>query len=150
MASGITCGQAAEMTLPEFPGKTFPAKVVRTAGAIESDSRTLLVELEVDNRKDEILAGGYAQMCFTEAKIDAALTVPANAVMFRADGSLAAVVQQDSRIELRKVKLGRDFGQTIEIASGLSAEDRVVINPAESLESGSVVSLAEVKTAKGQ
>ena len=94
--------------------------MIRTAGVIASDSRTLLVELEVDNSKGEILAGGYAQVRFTEAKMEAALTLPANTVLFRAEGPQVGIVQPDGKVELRTVKLGRDFGQTIEILAGVS------------------------------
>ena len=150
MARSIRTGQIAEMSIPEFPGRVYPAKVIHTAGVIADDSRTLLVELEVDNPKEEILAGSYAQIRFTEAKIEAALTVPANTVLFRSEGPQIAVVQEDSKIELRTVKLGRDFGQTIEILTGVDAKDRVIVNPAESLISGDTVSIRETaKTNNG-
>ena len=151
MARSIRSGQTAEMTLPELPGRSFPAKVIRTAGVIAADSRTLLVELEVDNSKEEILAGSYAQVRFTEAKMEAALTLPANTVLFRAEGPQIGVVQEDGKVELRTVKLGRDFGQTIEILAGVGPEDRVIVNPSESLASGATVSITEsTKTGKGQ
>lgn len=151
MARSIGAGQAAEMTLPELPGRTFPARVIRTAGVIAADSRTLLVELEVDNPKEEILAGSYAQVRFTEEKTEAVLTLPANTVMFRAEGPQIGVVQEDGKVELRTVKLGRDFGQTIEIVAGVGAKDRVIVNPSESLVSGLVVAVNEMtKTEKSQ
>jgi hypothetical protein len=125
--------------------------VIRTAGVIAADSRTLLVELEVDNSKGEIIAGSYAQMRFTEAKMEAALTLPANAVLFRAEGAQIGIVQQDGKVELRTVKLGRDFGQTIEILVGVEPKDRVILNPPESLATGTMVSIVEsTKTGKGQ
>lgn len=151
MARGIRSGQSAGMTLPELPGRVFTAKVIRTAGVIASDSRTLLVELEVDNRKGEIIAGGYAQVRFTEAKIEAALTLPANTVLFRAGGPQVGIVQPDGKVELRSVKLGRDFGQTIEVLAGVSPQDRVILNPSDSLASGATVSITEsTQTKKGQ
>ena len=122
MARSIRTGQTAEMTVPELPGRVFKPKVIRTAGVIASDSRTLLVELELDNPKGEILAGGYAQVRFTEAKMEAALTLPANTVLFRPEGPQVGVVQPDGKVELRTVKLGRDFGQTIEILAGVSRQ----------------------------
>jgi len=151
MARSIRSGQIAEMTVPELPGRSFPAKVIRTAGVIATDSRTLLVELEVDNSKEEIIAGSYAQMRFTEAKMEAALTLPANAVLFRAEGPQIGIVQQDGKVELRTVKLGRDFGQTIEILVGVGPTDRAILNPPESLATGAMVSIVEsTKTGKGQ
>jgi RND family efflux transporter MFP subunit len=151
MARSIGSGQTAEMTVPELPGRSFTAKVIRTAGVIAADSRTLLVELEVDNSKDEIIAGSYAQVRFTEAKMEAVLTLPANTVLFRAEGPQIGIVQQDGKVELRTVKLGRDFGQRIEILAGVGPEDRVILNPSESLATGATVSITEVaKTGKGQ
>ena len=151
MARSIGSGQTAEMTVPELPGRSFTAKVIRTAGVIAADSRTLLVELEVDNSKDEIIAGSYAQVRFTEAKMEAVLTLPANTVLFRAEGPQIGIVQQDGKVELRTVKLGRDFGQRIEILAGVGPEDRVILNPSESLATGATVSITEsTKTGKGQ
>lgn len=151
MVKSIKAGQVAEMNVPELPGRTFPAKVIRTAGVIAADSRTLLTELEVDNPKEEILAGSYAQVRFTEAKMQAALTLPANAVMFRAEGPQVAIVQEDGKVKLRPVKLGRDLGQMIEVLTGVDAKDRVIVNPSESLVNGCMVAVSETnKTEKGQ
>jgi len=143
MARSIRTGQTAEMTVPELPGRTFTPRVIRTAGVMASDSRTLLVELELDNPKEEVLAGGYAQVRFTEAKMEAALTLPANTILFRAEGPQVGIVQSDGKVELRTVKLGRDFGQTIEILAGVSPGDRVIVNPSDSLATGAAVSVAQ-------
>ncbi|MFH1114608.1 MAG: efflux RND transporter periplasmic adaptor subunit [Pseudomonadota bacterium] len=148
MARSISVGQTAAMTIPELPGRTFPAKVIRTARVIADDSRTLLVELHVDNPKEEILAGGYAQVRFIEAKMESAMTLPANTVLFRTEGPQIGVVQEDGKVELRTVKLGRDFGQMIEILTGLDLKDRVIVNPADSLASGATVSITETTQAK--
>jgi len=142
MARSIRTGQTAEMTLPELPGRVFKSRVIRTAGVIASDSRTLLVELELDNPRGEVLAGGYAQVRFTEAKMEAALTLPANTILSRPEGPQAAIVQSNGKVELRTVKLGRDFGQTIEILAGVGPKDRVIVNPSDSLASGATVSVA--------
>jgi RND family efflux transporter MFP subunit len=151
MARGIGSGQSAEMTIPELSGRVFAAKVIRTAGVIASDSRTLLVEFEVDNSKEEILAGSYAQVRFSEAKIEAALILQANTILFRAEGPQVGVVQQDGKVELRSVKLGRDFGQTIEVLAGVSPQERVIVNPSDSLVNGAMVSIAEpTQMGKGQ
>lgn len=143
MARSIRTGQTAEMTVPELPGRAFTPRVIRTAGVMASDSRTLLVELELDNPKEEVLAGGYAQVRFTEAKMKAALTLPANTVLFRAEGPQVGIVQSDGKVDLRTVKLGRDFGQTIEILAGVSPGDRVIVNPSDSLATGTAVSVAQ-------
>jgi len=143
MARSIRTGQTAEMTVPELPGRTFTPKVIRTAGVIASESRTLLVELELDNSKQEVLAGTYAQVRFTEAKMKAALTLPANTVLFRPEGPQVGIVQPDGKVELRTVKLGRDFGQTIEMLAGVSPNDRVIVNPSDSLATGTAVSVVQ-------
>lgn len=143
MARSISIGQSAEVTLPELSGRAFPAKVIRTAGVIATDSRTLLVECEVDNPKEEILAGSYAQVRFTEAKMQTALTLPSSTLLFRPEGPQIGVVLPDGKVELRGVKLGRDFGQAIEMVAGVSPQDRVIVNPAESVVSGAMVAIAE-------
>jgi RND family efflux transporter MFP subunit len=142
-ARAIAPGQIAELTIPELPGRMFPAKVVRTSGAMSADSRTLLVELQVDNSKNEILAGTYAQVRFPELQVDPVLTLPSNTLLFRSEGSQVGVVKADGSVELRNVVLGRDFGSTIEILSGANPQDRVILNPADSLVSGTVVRVAD-------
>jgi len=139
MARGIEIGQIAEVTLPELPGRVFAAKVIRNAGMIAADSRTLLIELEMDNEKGEVIAGSYAQVRFVEARTSPTLTLPANTVLFRAEGPQVCVVQPDGAVALRTVKLGRDFGQKIEVLTGVAAQDRVVVNPPESLTNGAKV-----------
>jgi len=149
IARSISPELAAVVTLAELPGRAFPAKVVRTAGAIDADSRTLLVELSVDNPNSEILAGSYAQVRFTEAQMESVPTLPANAILFRPEGSQIGVVKAGGRVELRTVKLGRDFGQMIEILTGVNWNDRVIVNPSDSLRSGATVSVSETtKTEK--
>ena len=143
MARSIRTGQTAEMTVSELPGRTFKPAVIRTAGVMASDSRTLLVELELDNPKEEIVAGGYAQVRLTEAKMEAALTVPANTVLFRPEGPQVGLVKEGGKVELRTVKLGRDFGQMIEVLAGVGPSDRVILNPSDSLTTGATVSIAQ-------
>ncbi len=143
VAHGIAPGQMAELTIPEMPGRVFPAKVVRTSGAMSADSRTLLVELEVDNSRGEILAGTYVQVRLTEAKLDPTVTLPANTLLFRSEGPQVGVVGADGKVELRSVVLGRDFGPTIEILEGIGATDRVILNPPDSLVGGTTVRVAE-------
>lgn len=148
MARNIGIGQAAELSLPELPGRTFPAKVSRTSGVISPESRTLLVELEMDNSQGEILAGSYAQARFTEAKTEVFLTIPSNTILFRKEGPQVGVVGGDGKVELRGVKLGRDSGQTVEVLAGVSASDRVIVNPNESLTSGALVRINEADSAE--
>ena len=142
MSLAIAPGQKAELILDQFPGKKIGAKVVRTAGAIEPGSRTLLTELEADNARGEILAGSYAQVRFTDSVAAPTLTLSANTLLFRAEGIRVGVVTADGKVELRSVKLGRDFGQTVEILEGVGAGDRVIINPPDSLANGLAVRVA--------
>jgi membrane fusion protein (multidrug efflux system) len=147
MSHAIETGQKAELILDQMPGHKFAAKVVRTAGAMDPGSRTLLTELEVDNARGEILAGSYAQVRFTDTVVAPTLTLPANTLLFRSDGIRVGVVNGDGKVELRSIKLGRDFGQTMEILEGVAANDRVIMNPPDSLASGLTVRVAEpVKT----
>ncbi len=150
MARSISPSQSAEITLPELPGRAFPAKVIRTAGVISSDSRTLLVELEMDNSKGEILAGSYAQVRFTDAKTEAVLTLPSNTILFRKEGPQVGVARPDGNVEIRGVKLGRDSGQTIEVLAGVGAADRVIVNPGESLTNGTAVRVNEATGAENK
>ena len=106
-AQGVAPGQMAELTIPELPGRVFPAKVVRTSGAMSADSRTLLTELEVDNSHGEILAGTYVQVRLADAKANPALTLPANTLLFRSEGPQLGVVGADGKVELRGVTLDR-------------------------------------------
>ena len=134
-ARSTTVGQVAELTLPETPDQKFEAKVVRTAGALDVATRTLLVELEVDNAKNDILAGSYGLVRLADSRPDAALTLPASTVMFRAEGPQVGVVT-DSRLSLHKIKIGRDFGAVVEVLAGVKAEDQVVTNPSDAFTEG--------------
>ncbi len=145
-ALAIAPGQTAELLVPELPGKVFTAKVDRTAGAISPDSRTLLTELEVDNTRGELLSGCFAQVRLTNTKGEGALTLPSNTLLFRAEGPQVGVVQADGVVRLRSVKLGRDFGKTVEILAGVGPADRVILNPSDSLIDGTVV---RIKAEKG-
>jgi membrane fusion protein, multidrug efflux system len=140
---GLSVGTSANIIVPEMPGHKFPATVVRTAGAIDVSSRTLLVELDVDNAKGEIIAGSYAQVSFDDITANPALVLPSNTLLFRAEGPQVGVVMSDGRVELRNVLLGRDLGANIEILSGITANERVIINPSDSLVSGAHVRVAE-------
>ncbi len=138
----IAPGVAAQLSVPELPARNFTAKVVRTAGAIDTSSRTLLTELEVDNPKNEILPGSYAQVTFGDLKRDPPLVLPANTLLFRAEGTQVGVVESDGHVELRNVLIGRDFGKTVEVLSGVTATDRVIFNPPDALVSGTNVRVA--------
>ena len=142
-ARGIRMGGTADLVVPELPGRIFAARVVRNAGAMSADTRTLLVELEVDNPKREILAGSFAQVRLDENHPEAILTLPANTLLFRVDGTVVAVAQPNGSVQLRKILLGRDFGPTVEVLEGLQTSDQVILNPADSVVEGSRVKVAK-------
>jgi len=141
LAMSVATGQVAELLIPEIPSRIFQAKVVRTAGAISTDSRTLLTEMEIDNAHGEILPGCFAQVRLPQIKREAAITIPANALLFRAEGPQVGVVGKDGTVELRTVGMGRDFGKTIEILTGITLADRIIVNPPDSLVSGMTVQI---------
>jgi len=141
-AFGIASGQAASLTIPELPDQRFPARVVTTSEAISATSRTLLTQLEVDNSQHRILPYSYGEVRFDESKANPVLTLPSNTLLFRAEGLQVAVVDSNGTVELRKVQVGRDFGQTVEIIAGVTAADRVITNPSDSLVSGIKVRVA--------
>ena len=120
-----------------FPdGRTLQpmtAKLVRTSGAIEATSRTLLVELELPNPGRQILPGSFAQARFTDLVVSAPLAVPANTLLFRSEGAMVARVDAGNRVKLTPVVQGRDFGAFVEILSGVTGADRIVINPPDSI-----------------
>lgn len=143
LSRAVEPGQKAELTISELPGRKFDAKIVRTAGAMDPVSRTLLAELEVNNPQNEILAGSYAQVRFHDTMGDPTLTLPANTLLFRSEGTQVGVVDSGGRVEVRTVRLGRDFGQSVEIVEGVKAGDHVIMNPPDALASGMTVRVAE-------
>lgn len=131
-------GASATLTLDEYPGETFHGKLVRTSDSIDTASRTLLVEVDVDNPADKLLPGAYV---FVHLKLPLeirSVTVPSNALLFRREGLQVGVVR-DSKAELVPVKIGRDYGSMVEIVSGLAPSDVVILDPADSLITGTPV-----------
>lgn len=143
----VHAGMAAFIQLGEYPGQKFSGKVARSADAIDPSTRTLLTEVDVENHDGRLLPGAYAQVHFAVPVQTVRISVPVNALLFRAEGPRVAVVGPDDRIQLRSVIIGRDFGTKLEILGGLDATDRVVVNPADSLEDGQQV---RVKTEGGE
>jgi RND family efflux transporter MFP subunit len=132
-------GVAAELTLAEYPGRRFPGKLARTAQAIDPVSRTLLAEIAVENPTGELLPGAYAEVHLKFASAGQAMVLPVNTLLFRPEGVQVGVVGPDQTVVLTKVTLGRDFGTTIEIVSGLDADASVILNPVDSLTGGARV-----------
>jgi RND family efflux transporter MFP subunit len=134
-----TNGTVATLTLNEFPGKTFRGTVVRNASSIDLSSRTLLVEVDVDNPTGELLPGAYVSVHLRLSEGTAtAMMVPVATLIFRAEGLRAAVVR-NGRADLVPIQTGRDFGDTIEVVSGLGLHDPLIVNPPDSLVSGTPV-----------
>jgi RND family efflux transporter MFP subunit len=148
-APRIRPGVDVDLRFPEYPGRAFDAKLVRTANAIEPRARTLLVELEADNAKGELLAGGYTDVHFKLPGLDRGVRIAANALLFRAEGPRIATVEPNGRVSLHEITLGRDFGTVIEVATGLKAGDAVILNPPASLETGVSVRVLTEDKASG-
>jgi RND family efflux transporter MFP subunit len=141
-ANDIHVDQTIDVVFPDLGGKTIPAKVATTSESIAANSRTLLVELHLDNPNNEIQPGSYAQARLTAGSLGQIVTLPNNTLLFRAQGLQVGVVKPDNSVELRDVKVGRDFGTTIEIVQGVAPSDKVILNPADSLVAGDVVRIA--------
>ncbi len=142
-AASVKEGVTGELHFPEHPGRVFTATVVRTAGALDPAARTLLVELQYDNAKGELLPGGYTEVHLKLPAENRGVRLPANTLLFRAEGPRIATVGQDGIITLHAVTVGRDFGRNVEITAGLSPDESVVLNPPASLRDGDVVHLAK-------
>jgi len=146
-ASEVRVGQHATLRLIEKPGAPLQGKVTRTSGAVDTDSRAMTVEIELPNPDRKLLPGAYVEANLTLGVAARGLTVPASALQFRQDGPRVAVVDADSRIVLRPVKLGRDLGRTVEVLSGIGPADRIVQNPHDAIEAGEhVIATAGVDT----
>lgn len=139
----IKSGLSAELHFPEHPSRTFPAKLVSTSSAIHEDSRTLTVELQMDNKDGEILPGTYAEVHFalpTKANI---LRLPSSALLFRKNGMEVATVSADNKVVLKPITIGRDLGTSVEVIAGLESTDRVIDAPSDSLADGDKVSVLQ-------
>ncbi len=140
-ARQIKIGDPVTVTLAERVGQQFQGTIARTARAIDTATRTMQVEIRVPNPTGALIAGSYVQVTLP-INVDAqALVVPTNVLLFRPDGTRVALVDSGGRVHLALVKLGTDFGTRVEVLSGLSPTDRIVVNPADSLADGDVVTL---------
>ena len=147
--SALSTDTVAELHLTARPQETYQAKLSSTSGAIDPATRTLLAQFELDNPDGKLFPGGYAEVHLKTPQGQQTLSVPANALIFQGSGLQVATVGQDNKIQLKTVTPGRDFGKTLEIADGLNVNDRVVINPADSLYQGEDVKVAAPMKADG-
>jgi len=146
-AAAAKTGETVTLTLDAFPGETFPGTIVRNSNSIDLISRTLNVEVDVDNPTGRLLPGAYA---FVHLKIPGAagaVTIPTNALLFRAEGLRVAVVH-DGRVKLVPITVGHDYGSTVEVTSNLAAKDAAIADPSDSIMEGDLVEIAEPSPAK--
>jgi RND family efflux transporter MFP subunit len=141
-AAATSPGLEADLRFAEQPNKLFTAKTVRTSNALDPTLRTLQVELELDNANREVFPGAYAEVHFKLAANGESLRLPANTVLFRAAGLQVATLDSQKRVKLKSIVQGRDFGNTIEILSGVEPDEVVILNPPDSVTDGVPVRVA--------
>ena len=141
-AQSVKAGQPVTVTQQELRGKRFAGTVARTAAAIDAATRSMQVEIALRNEGGALLPGAYVQVELP-LPADAALTVPSNVLLFRGDGTRVAVVDAQGKVRLRTVTLGRNLGEAVEVQSGVTADDRLIVNPADSLAEGDSVTVQD-------
>jgi multidrug efflux system membrane fusion protein len=150
----IKNGMPAYITLQEIPGQKFMGTVTRTAEAIDPGTRTLLTEVDVPNKDGRLLRGSFGEVHLKPTINAEKVTVPVNAMLFRQEGARVAVVGADNKVHLQPISIGRDYGTALEVVGGVTTEDRIILNPADSLEEGQPVNVApddsEGKTPEGK
>ena len=137
-------GTTATLSLDEFPGQTFTGTIARNSGAIDPSSRTLNVEVDVPNPTGKLLPGAYVNVHFNVPQGGNALSIPSNTILFRSAGTEVGVVR-DGKVVLTPIKIAADHGATVEIASGLTREDAIVLDPSDSLTNGQPVKVGAGK-----
>lgn len=145
-AAYIAPGTKALLTLPQFPSRTVPGTVARTAGAIDPRSRTLRVEVDMDNPGGSLMPGAFAQVSLALTNAAPGLSLPTNALLFRPQGVQVAVVDAGGVVRLRTVTLGRDFGTRVEIRGGLNGNEQVIVNPSDAISAGQAVRIYRPST----
>ena len=138
----IKVGAKTFVALQEFPGQKFVATVARTAEAIDTNTRTLLTEVDVPNKDGRLLPGSFGEVHFAVGSNVNKVTVPVNTMLFRAQGAQVAVIGPNNKVQLRAINIGRDYGTALEILGGVAPTDRIVVNPPDSLVSGTPVHVA--------
>ena len=149
-ASSIHAGLGAYLELTQYPGRKFDGRVVRSAEAIDLSTRTLLTEVDVPNKSGELLPGGFAQVHLLVKVTGQRMQVPVNALLFRSEGLRAVLIDSNHRTHLQPVVIGRDYGNTLEVLSGLKADDWIVLNPPDSLEDRQAVHVKQVSNPVSQ
>ena len=139
-------GLQADLMLSEFPDRPFPGTLVRTANAIDQNTRTLLVEISVNNPTGTLLSGAYAQVHLKIPSAVSSYLLPVNTLLFRSEGLRVAVLGSGNKVELRPVTLGRDYGTEVEVVAGLNGNEAVLANPPDSIVDGEEVRVASQPT----
>jgi RND family efflux transporter MFP subunit len=147
-ASAIKSGETVTLTLDAFPGENFAGTLVRDSNSIDLTSRTLRVEVDVDNPTGSLLPGAYAFVHWKLPSAAQAVTIPTNTLLFRAEG-LRVVVVRGGQAKLVPVTIGHDYGSSVEVLSGLTSEDIVILDPSDSIMEGSAVKIAEAAKPEG-
>lgn len=145
-AQFVKPGQTVNVVQAELRDEKFQGEVARTAGAIDATTRTMQIEITLPNREGKLLPGAYVQVLLPLASTQA-ITMPTNALMIRGDGLRVAVVGDDGRVHLRPVKVGRNYGEAIEILEGVGVKDKLVLNPPDSMTEGDQVTIAPTQAA---
>jgi RND family efflux transporter MFP subunit len=135
-ADSIHTGQTAQLTVSNLPGRKFSGTVARTANSLDPNSRTMLVEVQVQNKDGVLLPGMYALVDLSSPRANPPVLLPGDALIVRAGGTEVAVVRPDHTIHLQKITVGRDFGDKLEIISGLEPGDLVIANPSDTVREG--------------
>jgi membrane fusion protein, multidrug efflux system len=148
-AKQVQVGAKADLSLDEFPGRLLPATVITTSNAVNPTNRTQLVELQVPNPSFKLWPGAYAEVHFHLNSAGNTLFIPANTLLFRREGPAVGVVPSDGNVEIRKVQIGQDLGTQLEIIKGLSPTDQIIVNPSDSLSTGTKVHVAEPNQRSG-
>jgi len=143
-------GLTADLVLSEFPGRFFPGTLVRTAEAIDQSTRTLLVEIRVNNPTGTLLSGAYAEVHLKLPTATSAFILPVNALLFRAEGLRVAAVTDGHHADLKQVTLGHDFGSEVEVVAGLSGNESIIVNPPDSIVAGEEVRIAQPAAGSGE
>jgi RND family efflux transporter MFP subunit len=147
-APSIHEGLAAKILLDEFPGQEFGGMVTRTAGALDQQSRTMQVEVQVPNHDGKLYAGMYGQVKFLLVDQNAPIVVPANAFLFRTEGPQVATIENQDHVHWQNIRVGRDFGDRIEVLDGLKENTKVVMNPTDDLREGIQVEVKPTEKSK--
>lgn len=144
----VAPGLHASLTVPEYPGRSFDAVMTRSAGAVDPQSGTMLIELQADNPDRALKAGGFAQVTLPIAGTHGSVRVPSSALLYRESGPAIGIVDGHGKVTVKPVSIGRDEGQVVEIVSGLTGREQVIVTPPDALETGDTVRVESASAKK--